>query len=161
MVTGIVIPHETNMAMQKVVFRDLADYQRAVGGYIETVHLDEHPLVIVANEQGKINRLPVNRRATCLWWLLNPTGIGGDVLVGDVVILGGAADGDMGDVPKTLIGLLLESKRFQVEVRLSTEFETWMPIGDPVDEFFEATVRALQLMEVWRPAGDVRVVAVE
>jgi len=34
-----------------------------------------------------------------------------------------------------------------------------VPIGDPVDDFFEATLRALRLMEAWSPPSDVRVVA--
>ena len=82
MVTGIVIPHETSVALQKVEFQTLTDYQTAVGGYVELVHLEGHPLAIIADEDGKVKRLPVNQRATCLWWLLNPKGLGGDFLVG-------------------------------------------------------------------------------
>jgi hypothetical protein len=48
-------------------------------------------LTIYANEEGKVHNLPVNRRATCMWWLLSPTVRGSDVLVGDVVIGDGAS----------------------------------------------------------------------
>ncbi|GAA3734784.1 hypothetical protein GCM10022239_08650 [Leifsonia bigeumensis] len=161
MVTGIVIPHETHLALQKVEFQNLTDYQTAVGGYIETVKMNGHPLVIVADEDGKVKQLPINRRATCLWWLLNPSGLGGDFLVGDVVILGARRHGDMNDVPAELAELLLESTRFQVQVRLSRGFDTWVPIGEPVDDFFEATIRALKLMEVWSPPEEVKVIAVK
>ena len=65
--TGIVIPHEIHFALQKVEFQNLTDYQTAVGGYIETVKRDGHPLVIVADEDGKVKGLPINQRATCLW----------------------------------------------------------------------------------------------
>ena len=116
-------------------------------------------MVIVANEEGKLMRLPVNRRATCLWWLLNPTGLGGDTLVGDVVIVGPIERGEMSDAPARIISLLLETSSYQVQVRLSRKFDSWVSIGDPVDDFFEATIRALRLMEVWSPPGDVRVVA--
>ena len=58
MVTGIVIPHETHLALQKVEFQNLSDYQTAVGGYIETVRMDGHPLVIVADEEGKMKQRP-------------------------------------------------------------------------------------------------------
>lgn len=159
MVTGIVIPHETRLEIFTHEFSDLASYQAAVGGYIETIHLDGHPLVIVANEEGKVMRLPVNRRATCLWWLLNPTGLGGDRIVGDVIVLGPAEHGGMSDTPARLVSLLLETSRYQVQVRLSRKFDSWVPIGDPVDDFFEATIRALRLMEAWSPPSDVRVVA--
>ena len=39
-------------------FAGLEDYQRAVGGYIETVSIDDHT-DIVANEEGLIHRLPL------------------------------------------------------------------------------------------------------
>lgn len=159
MVTGIVIPHETRLEIFTHEFSDLASYQAAVGGYIETIHLDGHPLVIVANEEGKVMRLPANRRATCLWWLLNPSGPGGDTLVGDVAIVGPIEHGEMSDAPSRLVSLLLETSRYQVQVRLSKKFDSWVPIGDPVDDFFEATIRALRLMEVWSPPDEVRVVA--
>ena len=161
MVTGIVIPHETNRALQKVEFEGLTDYQTAVGSYIETVKMDGHELVIVADEDGKVKQLPINRRATCLWWLLNPVEIGGDFLVGDVVILGAGRAGSMNDVPASLAALLSESTSFQVKVCLSKGFDTWIPIGEPVADFFEATTRALKLMEVWRPPEEVKVVAVD
>lgn len=161
MVTGIVIPHETRLEIFTHEFSDLASYQAAVGGYIETIHLDAHPLMIVANEEGKVMRLPANRRATCLWWLLNPAGLGGDTLVGDVVILGPIERGEMSDASAKLVSLLLETSRFQVQVRLSKKFDSWVPIGDPVDDFFEATARALRLMEVWSPPDGVRVVAAD
>ena len=159
MVTRIVIPHETRLEIFTHEFSDLASYQAAVGGYIETIHLDGHPLVIVANEEGKVMHLPTNRRATCLSWLLNPAGLGNDTLVGDVAILGQIEQGEMSDVPSKLISLLLETSHFQVQVRLSKKFDSWVPIGDPVDDFFETTIRALRLMEVWSPPEEVRVVA--
>lgn len=161
MVTGIVIPHETQLSLQKVEFQSLSDYQTAVGGYIETVKMDGHPLVIVADEDGKVKHLPINRRATCLLWLLNPAGLGGEFLVGDVVILGARPRGSITDLPANLLALLLESTKFQVKVLLSKGFDTWVPIGEPVGDFFEATTRALNLMQVWNPPSEVRVVAVD
>lgn len=161
MVTGIVIPHETRLSLQKVEFQNLTDYQTAVGGYIETVKMDGHPLVIVTNEDGKVKHLPVNRRATCLWWLLNPSGLGGDFLVGDVAILGEKRRGRMSDVPAKLTTLLLETTRYEVHVCLSKQFNNWVPIGKVYVDFFDASVRALRLMEVWNPLEEVRVVAVD
>lgn len=159
MVTGIVIPYENELEIFTHKFSDLASYQTAVGGYVETIRLDGHPLVIVANEVGKVMRLPTNRRATYMWWLLSPSALGGDTLVGDVAIVGKGEHGEMADVPARLVGLLLETSSFQVEVLLSKTLDRWVPIGDPVDDFFEATTRALRLMEVWSPPDEVRVVA--
>jgi hypothetical protein len=161
MVTGIVIPHETRLSLQKVEFQNLTDYQTAVGGYIEAVKMEGHPLVIVADEDGKVKNLPVNRRATCLWWLLNPSGLGGDFLVGDVVILGEERRGKMSDVPAKLTALLLETTRYEVHVCLSKQFNNWVPIGKVYSDFFDASVQALSLMEVWDPPEEVKVVAAE
>lgn len=161
MVTGILVPHNITIEMQRIELTALADYQAAVGGYIEIIHVQRHPLVIVADEEGKLKRLPSNRRATCLWWLLDPDGLGGDVLVGDVVILGPEKHGESTSAPMNLISLLLETSRYQVEVCLSPEHGTWAPIGDTVGDFFEATIRALTLMEVWNPPHEVKVVAAE
>jgi hypothetical protein len=161
MVTGIVIPHETNVPLQKVEFQTLTDYQTAVGGYIELVRLEGHPLAIVADEDGKVKHLPVNQRATCLWWLLNPAGLGGDFLVGDVVVLGARRKGNMNDVPAKLLALLLETSEYQVQVCFSEQSDSWVQIGFNYKDFFEATRNALTLMEVWSPPEHVKVVAVK
>jgi len=161
MVTGIVIPHETRLSLQKVKFQNLTDYQTAVGGYIETVKMDGHPLVILADEDGKAKELPINRRATCLWWLLNPSGLGNDFLVGDVVILGEERRGRMSNVPAKLTTLLLETTRYEVQVCLSKQFNNWLPIGKFYNDFFDASVQALSLMEVWDPPEEVKVVTAE
>lgn len=45
----VTIPHE------------LEEMQRLVGGYIETVYPFADPVVLVCNEEGKLNGLPLNR----------------------------------------------------------------------------------------------------
>jgi hypothetical protein len=47
-----------------------------------------------------------------------PGRVGGDHLVGDVAIVGAERRGEMTDVADDLITLLLESRRYQVEVLL-------------------------------------------
>lgn len=71
-----------------------ADYQRAVGGYIETVSLDDrHDLI--ANEEGLIQRLPMNLLASA---------IAKRPLVGDVVIVGfDDASGHFVDVDDSIV----------------------------------------------------------
>jgi hypothetical protein len=65
--------------------------QRAVGGYIEAVAFED--LILYCNEEGKIRGLPANARATALWHHLagGPTG---DVLMGDVLVVGRDATPD-------------------------------------------------------------------
>lgn len=161
MVTGILIPYNPALAVHKIELETLADYQQAVGGHIEMIHLADHQLVIIANEEGKLRSLAPNQRATYLWWLLTRQRISIDELVGDIALVGEVESEEITSAPLKLMTLLLESRRFQVQVLLSRELETWVTIGPPAEDFFEATVRALKLMEVWNPPGDVRVVAVE
>lgn len=68
---------------------DLADFQRAVGGWIECLSLDDTTLLVV-NEEGKLKGLPPNRGATIL---VN----GFDTIVGDAVLVGRNGE-DFGDL---------------------------------------------------------------
>lgn len=55
----------------------LESFQKMVGGYIEHVYLPEDTSVIlICNEEGKINRLKLNRE------------IGYDIIAGDFLIVG-------------------------------------------------------------------------
>ena len=40
---------------------DLGELQRAVEGYIEAIYPYEDPVVLIVNEEGKMNGLPLNR----------------------------------------------------------------------------------------------------
>lgn len=66
---------------------ELDELQRLVGGFIELVPTDT--LTVFCNEEGKIQGLPPNYRATSTFGsLLMP----GDVIAGDVVVLGNLDD---------------------------------------------------------------------
>ncbi|WP_061018323.1 DUF3846 domain-containing protein [Microbacterium sp. CCH5-D1] len=89
---GLLITTAGELAI--AAFAELEDYQRAVGGYIETVSLDDrHDLI--ANEEGLIQRLPMNLLAST---------IAKRPLVGDVVIVGfDDASGDFVDVDDSIV----------------------------------------------------------
>ena len=59
----------------------LEELRRFVGGHIELVRLSKSQVMVV-NEEGKIHRLPLNVRATCI---VNGAGIA-DTIVGNVLI---------------------------------------------------------------------------
>lgn len=67
----------------------LAELSRAVGGYIEIVpHFNTwhgHPCVAFCNEEGKLQRLPVNLLAQVKWEESVGSPIS-DMLVGNVVV---------------------------------------------------------------------------
>lgn len=56
----------------------LEEMQAFVGGYIEIVYLDDGRMMIL-NEEGKLNGLPINDKATALF---SPH----DEIVGDVLV---------------------------------------------------------------------------
>jgi len=59
----------------------LPHLQKAVGGYIEVVESKQSGYSIVLNEEGKLQNLPINYKATILHWHAS------DPLCGDVIIL--------------------------------------------------------------------------
>ena len=61
----------------------LQELQRYVGGYIEVVYLSKK-LIMVLNEEGKLNKLPINERATTIYLKANKND---DVIVGDVLVM--------------------------------------------------------------------------
>jgi hypothetical protein len=63
---------------------ELQELQRLVGGWIEYVPT-EQPITLYCNEEGKIEGLPLNPRATLHFSGLLQVG---DYLAGDVVVLG-------------------------------------------------------------------------
>jgi hypothetical protein len=76
----------------------LQELQDIVDGYIEAVpHWDSHmgaPCVVYCNEEGKLRGLPLNKRATALWWEYLGGGVYNDVLCGDIVIVVDLPDQD-------------------------------------------------------------------
>lgn len=161
MVTGIVIPHETRIAAFEHQFGDLVDYQAAVGGYVEPVYLADARVTLLANEEGKVRQLPVNRRATCLWWLLHPETRGHDVLVGDVVLIGSTrGHGSTTAVPAFLDHLLKHPGRFTIEVRTKEDPAHWYDNGQYFEDFFESAIAAINLQERWSQISEIRVTPV-
>jgi len=74
----------------------LEGLREAVGGPIEAVpywhSFNGARCVAFCNEEGKLNKLPLNVKATALWLNYVPHMLGHDVLVGDVIILTGDSE---------------------------------------------------------------------
>lgn len=66
---------------------ELADLQRAVGGYIQIIDLTEE-LAMVIDEEGKLQNKPVNDIATRLTQHFNAGLQAHDIIVGDAVLIG-------------------------------------------------------------------------
>lgn len=67
----------------KEIGSDLSSLQEVVGGYIEIIYpFDDPSCAVVANEEGKLEHLPLNRA------LRNIDGLPYDVIAGNMVIVG-------------------------------------------------------------------------
>lgn len=86
-------------------------FQQLVGGWIEAISTADSTWHAYCNEEGKIERLPLNARATRLARILGWDRSHRDVLCGDVVFLGDGPDGAEADVPDLVVGqmAMLES----------------------------------------------------
>ncbi len=73
--------------VKNMEYQDLNNY---VGGFLELIYFPfngSNKIIGYVNEEGKLKQLPVNEKATKLWWS-SYGGKNGDFLVGDVIITG-------------------------------------------------------------------------
>jgi hypothetical protein len=99
----IIIPADASQPLTQMLAEKqptLQELHAIVGGYIEVVpHWDDHngePCVVYCNEEGKLNELPINDRATLMWWNVLGQRVN-DVLVGNVVLLVNLPDNNNDD----------------------------------------------------------------
>lgn len=159
MIHAIQIPVDEDRPLYKVSIENLAGMQSAVGGFIEFVDLGPLTASLIVNEEGKLAKLPINRRATLLFWLLYPSVRHRDVIVGDVLIVGHAdRQGNTTDVPAKVSDLFFGTKSYKAE------FQTYDSPGKfngnmrRFRDYFEAANYALGKAESWTAVERTRVV---
>lgn len=97
------IPADPSFALEKRTVTDVETMSALVGGHLETVTLDDPPGVMYVNEEGKLQNLPLNQRATELVQRHNPALK--DVIVGNAFVCGQPDEnGDDTDCPEAYIG---------------------------------------------------------
>ncbi len=119
-----IIIHANDQLAEFVEFDNsqIKPMQDAVGGNLETLtaRTPQGDVTFWANEEGKLQHLPINGAATNVWWILAPEFAQRDFLVGDVIITGGADhNGDTLSVPKfvenafksAVIGVVIKDER--------------------------------------------------
>ena len=161
MARGVIIPHDEDLALCQESFGELADYQKAVGGYIEEINVNPPRLTMFANEEGKVLGLPINMRATILWWLHNPTARHHDVLMGDVVLIGPAnAAGETLDIPDEMNRLLFQTVTYKIDVQASGSKNVWTTNARAFDDYFKAGAYGLRLADQRDGTERIRLVAI-
>lgn len=136
MVRGIVIPANESDALEERDLDALADLQGAVGGYVQPIDLLAGTLTLYVNESGKAHGLPSNPRATALWWQLEPSARGRDMIVGDAALVPEPGERTVEE---------LQGQRFWIEVQVVDAVGVWIR-GDRIfDTWFDAACFALAL----------------
>lgn len=143
MVSGILIPANTNAPVKEVQFDDLQDYQTAVGGPIEAIDLQDLGVTMFINEVGRLENLPYNARAMFLWWWFVPAVRQKEPLLGDVVIVGlPDSEGNSQDVPEDARRLILSERELELVVIFSDEMRSV-----ELESYWEALVWAMLIRE--------------
>ena len=153
----IIIPHDMNNPLARTELSSLTDYQMAVGGYVESITVRDPGIALFCDEDGKEKQLPINRRATALWWLFEPAIRGHDLIVGDAILVG-PPDllGDTGDVPEDLATFMIDGEKYKVEVL--HDIGGWIASHTRFDDYFYAAMFAMRIVERTGYRATVRVV---
>lgn len=118
MVRALRIPVDPDEPMTEVQVDSLEDCQEIVGGYIEPVDITELGITIYVNEEGLLRQLPLNSRATFLWWYFVPEARQKAMLVGPTLVVGlPNRSGESTDIPQGATELLLDPGLWRVEVK--------------------------------------------
>lgn len=182
MTKGIVVPHDATAPLELREFSELGDYQQAVGGWIEAVDVASLGVTVYVNEEGLLQHLPLNSRATFLWWFHVPEARHRAMLVGDVVLVGMPdRKGDSTDIPAELSMLLRSDGPFAVLTKvgadparyadpaskvasivlpLASGEPNWFVSSAQYYDYFSAAVWAMVLLERWEDAVDTKVVPI-
>ncbi|MDQ0868988.1 hypothetical protein QFZ70_001461 [Arthrobacter sp. V1I9] len=162
MIHAIQIPVDEQRPLYKVAINGLSSMQEAVGGYVQFIDLGPLHASMVMNEEGKLQKLPINRRATLMFWLLFPSVRHNDVIVGDAILVGlPDKDGNTTDVPQEVVDLLFGEKQLKAEFQTFDDDNKFNGNLMRFDDYFVAANYALGKAESWTAVQRCRVVLAE
>ena len=159
MFTGIVIPADEALPLEKLEVHGIQDMQKAVGGLFEVLDTQEPAASVWSNEEGLILDLPVNRRASILLWLGNKAHRGYTTLRGDCLVTGNPDDqGQTTSVSPELLALFFDTESIKFEVQTADSGTAWSSNQQRFDNYFDAAAAALSLSGRWFLVTAMRVV---
>jgi hypothetical protein len=145
MTACIVIPHNKELPLTKTEFVSVDDFEMAIGGRVEHIYLRRQSLLIYTSQSGKARHMPVNKRATALWWLLDQENTGQATIVGDVVIVGTLGRNFAADIPPEFVDLVMKARKYKVFVAVTSQASNWLEIPDKFDDYFDAALCAVKV----------------
>lgn len=156
MVQGIIIPADNKAPLTAATFEKPEDYDRAVDGWGEAVHIPHVGATMHLNLEGSNRQLQYNRRATFLWWFCIPAVRGEARILGDVVLVGLTDDtGVATDLPVDLRRLLLMPGTYRVSTRERGQ-NRWHTEPIEQNDYVEKVIWTMLLLEL-TPDLEVRI----
>jgi uncharacterized protein DUF3846 len=159
-ITAIVIPVDLDQPVRRQHLHksDLDGYRQIVGGNLEAVTLVTPPASLYLNEEGKLDGLPFNHRATALLWAHNSAYRDRDVVVGPAFIVGPPdRRGDDTSAPDGLVDLLFNTERYRIQVQ-TVGTSGWHCNDVVFTDWFAAYQWVLDLAQRWTLVAEVRVI---
>lgn len=159
MITAIVIPvdPEQSLRREQLSPSDVDAYRTVVGGPLQLVAFDRPPAALYVSEEGKVDGLDINARATVLTWVHNSRLRGYDIIVGDALLVGPPdTSGHDRSVPEEYLRLLLRPGTFTVEVQVRDD-EQWYGNEQVFGDVFAAYAAGIDLAQRWTHVEHVRV----
>ncbi len=151
MIKIVVVPADPALPVRLVDHDEtsLRAAQTLVGGSIEPIDLTRPAATLYVNENGKVDGLPRNGRATLLTWVHAPQLRGKDVIAGDAYLTGPVRRSLDTDASADLIAVLTGTAT-QVQTR-SRHRRRWTTVPGRVDTAydtpFDAYATALLALE--------------
>jgi hypothetical protein len=156
---GIFIPADDAQPLEVREFNGLPDYQAAVTGWIEAIDLDTLNATFFTNYEAKIIGLPINRRATLMWWLDSPHIRHRDTIGGNVCLIGlPDEEGDTQDAPEEVFTLLFETESYKAMFQTADDPEAFNGNQMRFINYFEAVNYALVKFDQWAAVERCKVV---
>jgi len=112
-IKALVIPADDERDMYVVDLEQESSYQmrEIIGGWFAASEGREVPITLWYHDEGKILDLPMNNRATCVWWSADRRFLRFDYMAGDVIITGLADDdGETQGCPDDFLGLVSKTE---------------------------------------------------
>lgn len=157
---SIVIPAHDGLPLRQgeIDVTEVEAYQQVVQGHLQLLTFEEPAASLYINEEGKLEGLPLNGRATMLLWMHNKAFRYHEIIVGDALLLG-PDDGRGVDtaVPDLFVQTLLTGQRLHAEVRVQGD-PGWYRNDVTFDQWTEAYAAVLDLGRQWSAVEDMRVV---
>lgn len=158
-ITGIVIPAELEQPVYTIDYDrgDTKSMRETVGGPFDVVDTDDPAASVWLNDEGIINGLPQNVRATMFIWAGKPRLRGVQGYFGDTLVTGQPdEEGETTTVSGDILRLFFQTEQYKVEAKFKSE-DDWRVDDSRFSNYWTALHWALTMVTNSPIIEDVRV----